>query len=102
MTVDYAIVQAVVKRFRPIAEVGSIYYEAPMTFWVCTLNRQYDDGIMDALVSGVEELAAQYPKIVIHSLPLVLVDDPREVVGDHAVLVFARDETETVWIGWMG
>ncbi len=87
--------QAVRELFSSIPQVVRIYQDEQgdeILFWIFTNNEKYDDELMELLISREEALMDTHPQadIWIRYIPLVLCDNPREVVGDTARLIFER------------
>ena len=85
----------VAKSFSEIPEVSVIYQDISgneLTYWVFINNEKYDDQLMDKLIDIELEILDSYsqPSILFRYVPLVLCDDPHQVAGGTAQLIFQR------------
>lgn len=84
-----------VELFSSTQEVDAIYHDAldsEIVFWVFVDNEEYDDKLMDLLISYEEKLLDTFPEtpIMVRFVPSILCDSYEEVVGNSAQLIFKR------------
>jgi hypothetical protein len=88
-----AVETATREKFAQVAAVNAIYQDElddEIVIWVFIGNEKYDDALMDTLLSLEESVLDAFPdaRISFSYVPSILCNEPREVVGSTARLIF--------------
>jgi hypothetical protein len=93
---DVAAAAHLVRRlYSEIPDVDAVYQDADeglTTFWVFTANEQYDDALMDTLISREIEVLDEFPDadLSFKYIPVVFCEKSTDLVSKDATLIFKR------------